>query len=100
MIAMPDTGALSASVTLSSPPKGGVKSTRAATSVPTAPTGASASSLTAESTGDLVGSSTGASFDWVMSMPRVATLLDAPGTSATWNEIVRVAGAGLSELLV
>ena len=49
------------SVTLSTWPAGRAKSTRLETNVPTAPTGAPASSLIAVSTGLLLASSTGAS---------------------------------------
>src|SRR4051794_36719262 len=59
--AMPVT-APSTSLTLSSPPAGGLRSTRLETRVPTAPTGAPASSACDASTGDLLASNTGASF--------------------------------------
>src|SRR5262245_43681606 len=58
---MPVTAPLSASVTLSSPPAGGLMSTRLDTSEPTAPTGGPASSFSAASTGVAPALSTGAS---------------------------------------
>src|SRR5437667_5111 len=52
VMAMPVTAPLSMSVTLSNPPTGGLRSTRAETGVPTAPEGEPESSLTALSVGD------------------------------------------------
>ena len=63
--AIPVTAPLSASVTLSSPLAGGLRSTRLETSVPTAPTGAPASSFSAASTGVAALLRTGASFTGV-----------------------------------
>src|ERR1043165_4349577 len=53
---------LSMSVTLSSPPAGGFRSTRLETGVPTAPLGAPGSSLIVVNVGEALASSTGASF--------------------------------------
>src|SRR3954463_16000564 len=78
--AMPVT-ALSTSLTLSSPPAGGLRSTRLDTSVPTAPTGAPASSACDASTGDLLASSTGASFTGETLTVAVALLL------ASWPSV-------------
>ena len=61
VIATPVSAPLSASVTLSRPPAGGFRLTSADTNVPTAPTGAPASSFTAATTGDATALSTGAS---------------------------------------
>ena len=74
--AMPVTAPLSASLTLSRPPAGGFKFTRLDTSVPTAPTGAPASSLTEARTGVAAALRTGASL--VPVMVTVTTWLAVP----------------------
>ena len=90
--AIPVTAPLSASVTLSSPPAGGLRSTRLETSVPTAPTGAPASSFSAASTGVAALLRTGASFTAVTLTVIVFGLgsrstppLAVPPLSCTWK---------------
>src|SRR6185437_15713870 len=63
--AIPVAAPLSASVTLLSPPTGGLRSTRLETSVPTAPTDAPAPSFSAASTGVAALLRTGASLTLV-----------------------------------
>ncbi|MNY28273.1 hypothetical protein D3C86_1622350 [compost metagenome] len=74
--AMPVMAPLSASVTLSRPPAGGFRFTRLDTSVPTAPTGAPASSLTDARAGVAAALRTGASL--VPAMVTVTTRLAVP----------------------
>jgi len=97
--AMPSSATESASVTLSSWPAGTAKSTRLDTSVPTAPTGAPASSLIVTNVGLLPASSTGAllvavmqalnsDVSWVVRSVAVALMLSPAATvaaSATLN---------------
>ena len=76
VIAMPVRAPASTSVTLSRPPAGGLRSTSADTRVPTAPTGAPASSFTAVSAGAAAALSTGASLTAVTTMLAVSVAVE------------------------
>ena len=87
--AMPSWAPASGSATLSSPPAGAAKSTRLATRVPTAPTGAPASSLTAMSAGEAAVSRTGASLTGVTVMDTVSVSVSAPPAPVLpWSSVV------------
>src|SRR6476619_6379645 len=97
-IAIPVTAPASPSVTLSNPPAGGFRSTNAETNVPTAPTGAGASSITTM-VGVALVSNTGASLT-AMTLIVLAAVLEFAVPSLTIQLTVLEAVLGFSLVLI